>query len=79
MYIQVRDIHGAERFIEEDQLELAIAAGEVVAFRRSIGWISAPVVSTLRSASPSGKSYSGQERRRSMLSKKWKDAKNNSF
>ncbi|MBT0662757.1 hypothetical protein KI809_00435 [Geobacter pelophilus] len=70
MYIQVRDNLGNERFIEEELLESCIASGEVVAFRRSDGWITAPAGSVRGMDVTSDNSYSGQERRRTALSKK---------
>jgi len=70
MYVQIRDNIGNERFIEEDQLESSIATGEVVAFRRSDGWITVPSAAHRGKAEVKIKSYTGQERRRSVLSKK---------
>lgn len=70
MYIQVRDNNGTERFIDEEQLESAIASGEVVAFRRSDGWISVPCESFRGTSKTPKASYSGQERRRGLLSLK---------
>ncbi|WP_370543362.1 GSU3473 family protein [Geobacter sp. OR-1] len=70
MYIQVRDNLGGERFIEEEHLESSIASGEIVAFRRSDGWITVPAASFRGKPLYQENSYAGQERRRSMLSKK---------
>jgi len=70
MYIQIRDNAGTERFIEEEHLEASIASGEVVAFRRSDGWISAPSEQLRGNGMAQAKSYRGQERRRSLLSKR---------
>jgi len=70
--IQIRDNMGSERFIKEDQLETAIASGEIVAFRRSDGWVSVPLEAHRGKAEFKINSYSGQERRRSVLSKKRK-------
>lgn len=69
MYIQVRDIAGIEKFIEEDLLESAIASGDIVAFRRSAGWITVPTESYRGVLETVQYSYSGQERRRKKLSK----------
>ena len=69
MYVQVRDREGAERFIEAEALESCISAGDVVAFRRSDGWIdvTAEVRGGVTSENKNG--YKGQERRRSLLGK----------
>ena len=69
MFIQVRDVSGNEKFIEEDHLESGITSGEIVAFRRSAGWIMAPKKSHRNMQEPAEYSYSGQERRRKKLSK----------
>jgi hypothetical protein len=69
LYIQVLDNSGAERFIEEEHLESSISSGEVVAFRRSDGWMKVPE-EPVRSELPEVEShYRGQERRRSRLGK----------
>jgi hypothetical protein len=70
VYIQIRDSVGAERFIEEEQLESCIATGDIVAFRRSDGWITVPLASHRGKLQSKISFYSGQERRRSVLSKK---------
>ncbi|MSM38106.1 MAG: hypothetical protein GJT30_00575 [Geobacter sp.] len=70
MYIQIRDNTGTERFIEEEHLDASIASGEVVAFRRSDGWISAPSEQLRGNGVVGTKTYRGQERRRSLLSKR---------
>ena len=69
MYVQVRDTMDEERFIEEVHLEPAIASGEVVAFRRSDGWINVPEESHRGKVSTPYGAYLGQERRRSVLSR----------
>lgn len=69
MYVQVRDREGAERFIEADALESCISAGEVVAFRRSDGWIDVKAEVRGGVSSEKKKGYKGQERRRSLLGK----------
>jgi hypothetical protein len=70
LYIQVRYISGSESFIEEERLESSIAAGDIVAFRRSDGWINVPLASHRGKLQIRKSAYSGQERRRSVLSKK---------
>lgn len=76
MYIQVKDNMGAERFIEEEYLETAITSGEIMAFRRSDGWVVIPVETVRRSSSVSENGYGGQERRRSKLGRPRKSASN---
>jgi hypothetical protein len=61
---------GAESFIEEHMLESIIATGDIVAFRRSDGWITVPLASHRGEQQSKKNNYSGQERRRSVLSKK---------
>jgi len=70
MYIQIRDNAGTERFIEEEHLDISIASGEVVAFRRSDGWVSVPSEQLRGNGITKSRSYRGQERRRSLLSKR---------
>lgn len=67
MYVQIRDREGAERFIEAETLESSISAGEVVAFRRSNGWINVSAEGAGGVRSEKKKGYKGQERRRSLL------------
>lgn len=67
-YIQIRDKTGTERFIEADHLDDAISKGEVVAFRRSDGWISISDEALRGVKSVRKRSYAGQERRRFFLS-----------
>lgn len=69
MYVQVRDREGAERFIEEGELESCILAGDIVAFRRSDGWIDVSAQKRRGSSSDKKKGYKGQERRRTLLGK----------
>jgi hypothetical protein len=69
VYIHVRDSLGNEKYIEESGLEQGIASGEIVAFRRSDGWITVPDESR-RGKSDGSNGYSGQERRRAMLGRK---------
>ncbi len=69
MYIQILDSMGTERFIEEDHLEACISSGEVVAFRRSDGWIKIPEVAVRGECTARKYLYRGQERRRSLLGK----------
>ncbi len=70
MYIQVIDNMGMERFIEEEQLENCISSGEVVAFRRSDGWMKVPEESVRGELPVRKRLYGGQERRRSLLGKR---------
>lgn len=69
MYVQVRDRTGAELFIKAETLESCISAGEVVAFRRSDGWIDVSAEVRKGGSSEKKKGYKGQERRRSLLGK----------
>lgn len=70
MYVQIRDNTGTERFIEEEHLETSIASGEVIAFRRSDGWVTVPSEQLRGNGMAKAKTYQGQERRRSLLSKR---------
>lgn len=72
MYVQVRDKEGTERFIEAETLESCISAGEIVAFRRSNGWIDVTTEDTRGMTLQEAKLYKGQERRRSLLGKQRK-------
>ena len=70
MYIQIRDKSGVERFIEEMTLEAGISSGEVVAIRRSEGWIDVNPELLRGMSSPRRNDYRGQERRRSLLGRR---------
>jgi hypothetical protein len=72
VYIQVRNSEGTESFIKEVELESGIASGEIVAFRRSNGWITVPFDSHRGDGNGDASDYCGQERRRTVLSKKRK-------
>lgn len=74
MYVQVRDGNGTERFIESEMLEACISSGEVVAFRRSDGWIDVDAKFRRGVASEGKKGYKGQERRRALLGRNSKQA-----
>jgi hypothetical protein len=69
-YIQIRDNTGTERFIESGALDGAISAGEVVAFRRSDGWVNVSAESLRGVKLVQKRSYAGQERRRFLLSRR---------
>jgi hypothetical protein len=69
LYIQVLDNSGTERFIEEEHLEACISSGEVVAFRRSDGWMKVLEEQGRGEPAEMESLYNGQERRRSRLGK----------